>query len=117
MIGQQNYGATFWHGLLPKAPFFLIATPDHFYFWENAGDAPEESEPSYDIDPRTMNGSTFKPDDKVGEFEFESKVASWFNAILNSPPEKTNGAIGEILSRSGLSEAIRGGRLAFESRP
>ena len=35
----------------PKAPFFLIALPDHFYLWKNVEDT-GKVKPTYDMDPR-----------------------------------------------------------------
>jgi hypothetical protein len=103
------------HGLLPSVPYYMVATPDHFYLWKDAGNSAEEIEPSYEIDPRGIEGPTFVPEEKVGEFEFEIKVASWLNRVINTPPEQANGSVGELLSRSGLRQALQGGKLAFES--
>ena len=105
------------HGFLPKAPFFLIATPDHFYLWKNAGNSTQELEPDYDIDPLAIIKPLFTPGEKIGPFEFETRVASWLNRIMSSEADQTNGAVGELLSVSGLREAIQGGKLAFENEP
>jgi len=35
----------------PKAPFFLLALPEHFYLWKNVEDT-GKVEPTYDMDPR-----------------------------------------------------------------
>jgi|SRR5271166_5430318 len=105
------------HGVLPKAPYFLVATPDHFYLWKDASDSVKELEPSYEIDPNSIPNPLFTPGEEIGPVELETKVASWLNRIMSSQPEHTNGSIGDLLSRSGLREAIKGGRLAFESQP
>jgi hypothetical protein len=105
------------HGLSPNAPYFLVATPEHFYLWKDAGNRVEEIEPTYEIDPRAINGPSFISEEKIGEFEFRTKVASWLIRILNAEPGQTNGKVGELLTQSGLREAIRGGKLAFESEP
>ncbi len=65
------------HGLLPKARFFLVATPDHFYLWKDTGNGADELEPDYDIDPRAITKPLFKPEEQIGPAEFETKVASW----------------------------------------
>jgi hypothetical protein len=102
------------HGFLPKAPFFLIATPDHFYLWKNPGSSTQELDPDFEIEP---GSPLFTPGEKIGPFEFETKVALWLNRIMNSEADQTNGAVGELLSVSGLREAIQGGKLAFENEP
>jgi hypothetical protein len=38
-------------GFLPNVPFFLIATPDHFYVWKDAPLTAELREPDYDLNP------------------------------------------------------------------
>ncbi len=35
----------------PKAPFFLLASPEHFYLWKNVEDT-GKVEPTYEMDPR-----------------------------------------------------------------
>jgi len=99
------------HGFVPKAPFFLVATPDHFYLWKDTGNGAEEIEPDYDIDPSAITRPLFASGEKVGPVEFETKVAIWLSDLL---AEQANGVNGELLSHSGLREALRGGRLAFE---
>src|SRR5437899_2489057 len=38
------------HGFLRKVPYFLIATPDHFYVWKNPPEASVAVEPDYEVD-------------------------------------------------------------------
>jgi len=38
------------HGTLPPAPFFLIATPDHMYFWRQQDPTSEEEPPQFTMD-------------------------------------------------------------------
>ncbi|HVN28196.1 MAG TPA: hypothetical protein VMT64_06900 [Candidatus Binataceae bacterium] len=103
------------HGLLPHVPYFMVATPDHFYLWKNAGNHAEELEPNYDLDPHALSDRRFVPDEKVGPFEFETKVASWLTDMLRPESGRPNGAVGDLLLRSGLLDAIHGGSLAFEN--
>ncbi len=103
------------HGLLPKARFFLVATPDHFYLWKDTGNGADELEPDYDIDPRAITKPLFKPEEQIGPAEFETKVASWLVRILSSEADQGSGVVGDLLSKSGLREALRGGKLAFEN--
>ena len=35
------------HGTLPRAPFFLIATPDYMYFWRQEDPRPGEEPPQF----------------------------------------------------------------------
>jgi hypothetical protein len=43
----------------PRAPFFLLALPDHFYLWKNVEDT-GKVEPTYDMDPRFFLQPFFK---------------------------------------------------------
>ena len=38
------------HGTLPPAPFFLIATPDHMYFWRQQDPTSKEEPPQFTMD-------------------------------------------------------------------
>lgn len=106
------------HGLMPKARFFLLALPDRFYLWKDAGIVPEISPPDYEIDPRPFLSAHFKGadislDSLTGE-GFELVVSSWLSKLLQIdvlPPELQEQ---DWLLESGLFEAIKHGHLAAQ---
>ena len=106
------------HGLMPITRFFLLALPDRFYLWKDAGIAPEIVPPDYEIDPRPFlrsyyNGAEISPGSLTGE-SFELVISSWLNKLLQNnvlPPELQKQ---DWLTESGLFEAIRLGHLAAQ---
>jgi len=107
------------HGLMPDTHFFLLALPDRFYLWKDAGIIPEEVPPTYEIDPKPFlqpyyNGAGISLDSFTGE-SFELIISSWLSTLLQVDvlPEELQGQ--DWLVESGLFEAIRYGHLAAEA--
>ncbi len=102
------------HGLLSSAPFFLLALPDHFYLWNEAGIKPEVIEPSYDIDPRSFlqpyyEKSGLSPE-TVSEKSLELIITSWLSEILGTHEQaKPLQANQKWLFESGLFDVIQRG--------
>ena len=101
-------------GDLPDTKFFLIALPDHFYLWKDAGTVPEPIAPTFEIDARPLlqpylEESGIPPED-ISPQSFELIVSSWLNSILQlkEPPHGTDDTLNWI-NTSGLSEAVSGG--------
>lgn len=69
--------STFW------APFFLLATPDRFYLWNEAPSP--ESPPSAAIDPSQLLQpyiqATGLPDTELGASGFELIVTTWLREL------------------------------------
>ena len=110
----------FAHGLMPNAPFFLLALPDAFYLWENTGRGLEPIEPTQRVDPTPFlqpyyEGSGIAPTDLTGR-SFELIVTSWLNQVLRakSPRELSNGTQ-DWLVKSGLFDRLAGGHLELEA--
>lgn len=110
----------FAHGLLPDAPYFLLALPDAFYLWENNGRGAEVIEPSQRVNPDPFlqpyyDESGIAPTDLTGR-SFELIVASWLNQVVRakSPHELENGSQ-DWLVNSGLFERLVGGHLELET--
>ncbi len=105
------------HGLLPATPYFLLALPDRFYLWKNAGNKPEMIEPDYE----TEAGEFLKPyyersrlsQTGLSETGFESLLAFWMLELMYSEMNDVLRKNGEWLTESGLIEAIRGGRILY----
>ncbi|MEK6410698.1 MAG: hypothetical protein AABN34_27550 [Acidobacteriota bacterium] len=108
------------HGLLPSVPFFLLALPDRFYLWKNAGSEAEALEPTMEIDPAAFLGPYYDragvaPDELTGK-TFELIVAGWLNAVIRADSlADLEGDNLEWLATSGLLDSLSGGRLELEA--
>lgn len=106
------------HGLMPNASFFLLALPDRFYLWKDAGIVPEIVAPDYEIDPRPFlrshyNGNDISLNSLTGE-SFELVISSWLNKLLQNDILPSELQEQNWLVESGLFEAIRLGHLAAQ---
>ncbi|MCB0180879.1 MAG: hypothetical protein KDI62_21805 [Anaerolineae bacterium] len=106
------------HGLMPNTPFFLLALPDRFYLWKDAGIVPELVPPNYEIDPRPFlqsyyDGPEISLNSLAGE-SFELVISSWLSKLLQTdilPPELQEQG---WLIETGLFEVIKLGHLAAQ---
>jgi len=107
------------HKTLPDAKFFLIALPDHFYLWKDAGNTPEVVAPTFEIDAEPV----LKPyldksgisSENISSQSFELIIENWLNSILHiKNPLNQDAGIPNWIPASGLSEAIKGGYLKHE---
>ena len=106
----------FAHGLMPDAPFFLLALPDTFYLWKNTGKALEVIEPTQEVDPQPFlqpyyDTSGISSDNLTGR-SFELIVTSWLNQVLRAknPRDLPNGNQDWLVS-SGLFDKLVDGYL------
>ncbi len=69
------------HGYFPKVPFFLIATPEHFYLWKDAPGAAVLVGSDYDVDAREFLDPYYRRSNLdpriVIPAAFELIVATW----------------------------------------
>lgn len=108
------------HGLLPNAPFFLLALPDRFYLWEGVVTSNEPVGPTLQIDPAPFlhpyyerGGLSAK--DVTGK-SFELIVTAWLNQILNAENRETlKDSNQQWVVTSGLFDGLVGGRLELEA--
>lgn len=107
------------HGELPDAKYFLIALPDRFYLWKDAGTVPEPTAPTFEIDA----GPVLKPyldqigisPEEISPQSFEMIVSEWLNSILHDrAPLNNKDDDLNWLNRSGLLEAVSGGSIKDE---
>jgi hypothetical protein len=109
----------FAHGLLPNAPYFLLALPDAFYLWEQNGGASEAAEPTQKINPHQLlepyyEKAGISPANLTGA-SFELIVTLWLNQVLRAKsPQELNGNHDWIL-KSGLFDRLAGGHLELEA--
>ena len=101
------------------AEFFLVLTPDHLYLWR--GMTAEPVAPDYVVDSHPL----FLPYlqragldlDRISSPVFELMAISWLSDLVHSrrEPETVGHDDGRTwLVQSGLLEAVRNGRLAYE---
>jgi hypothetical protein len=106
------------HGLLPQAPFFLLALPDKFYLWKDAG--MDVVEPTQKVDPRPFLRAYYEKTgvsaDSLTSNSFELLVTSWLHQVLRakSPQELPEGTQDWLVS-TGLFDKLAGGYLEFEA--
>lgn len=108
------------HGYLPEAPYFLLALPDKFYLWKNAGSAVEALEPTQQFDPKALLQQYY---DKFGistngmaGTSFEMIVVLWLNRILDARnPEELYDGEHELPIDSELFNTLQGGRIELDA--
>ncbi|WYD79330.1 MAG: hypothetical protein V8K32_08400 [Candidatus Electrothrix gigas] len=104
------------HGVLPETKFFMIALPDRFYLWKDAGNIPESTAPTFEIDAEPLlkpylEGSGVSSGE-ISPQSFELIVSAWLNSVLRAG-ESANGKDEGLnwIKTSGFSEAVKGGRM------
>jgi hypothetical protein len=102
------------HGVLPNAPYFLLACPDQFFLWDRSHNPIEIIEPGYVIDVRPLlrpyfNQANIAPE-RVSGRSLELIVSSWLGDIMRRQPDELS-ASDQWLVDSGLYRAVAGGRL------
>jgi len=105
----------FTHGTFPDAPYFLMAFPDQFYLWTDSVHKKGTVNPDFTIDAipilrpyLSKSGLTTK--DLSGQ-SLEILVAAWIISLTDQEPNSQSGQP-DWLIKSGLQEALTGGRLA-----
>ena len=110
------------HGILPKAPYFLLAFPDKFYLWTDSQVDLNEREPNYIIDARPILEPYLKKSgvtvDRIRDESLELIVASWLGEIIHF--DKLPADLNESqpwLIDSGLYADLVGGTIKFGAIP
>lgn len=104
------------HGTFPKAPFFLIATPERLYFWRQDEAGSNEELPQFTMDA----GSELRPyfekfrqtPEKIGGQVLELILFSWLVDLAESGESraKQDSSL-KWLSDSGLLAALKSARI------
>lgn len=108
------------HGILPKAPYFLMAFLDKFYLWTDADIQTDRCEPNYIIDAKPILEPYFKRagiiGDQISPQSLELIIESWLGEIIHAEnlPNHLN-ASQHWLIESGLYNALTGGKLEYEA--
>ena len=107
------------YGAFGDAEFFLIVTPDKIYLWKDAGTGLDPVLPTYVVDTESELGHYFRNigtgPERISGHAFELLVSAWLSNVTRSPeaPEDDN-RVPEWLAESGLTAAVRDGRVEYE---
>jgi hypothetical protein len=108
------------HSSIPPVRFFLLATPEHFYFWKDGSDSLEAKPPDSVVDARHIVDPYIKNTrisrEQMSDSSLQLILTSWLSFLVNSkltaesvPPSE------KWLFDSGLYEAIRHGSIETEA--
>ena len=108
------------HGILPKALFFLIATPERMYFWKQDRPDIADEPPEFTIDATREFRPYFDKLDEttqpVSEQALELLVLSWLSDIANTGETRVKDDPSmQWLAESGLIESLE--KVRFELNP
>jgi hypothetical protein len=108
------------HSAIPRARFFLLATPEHFYLWKDSSESLEVKAPdsvvdaTHIVDPYIKNTRITR--EQISDSSLQLILTSWLSFLVNSkltaesvPPSE------KWLFDSGLYEAIRHGSIETEA--
>jgi hypothetical protein len=108
------------HGVLPSAPFFLIATPERMYFWKQDQSDLTEALPGFTVDA----AKEFEPywnhlsqtRQAVSEQALELTVFSWLKDIARTGEERVKvDPSMKWLAESGLIDSLEKARIEINS--
>lgn len=104
------------HGTLPRAPFFLIATPERMYFWRQDDPRPNEEPPQFTMDAANELRPYFEKfkqsPEATGGQALELILFSWLVDLAESGQlrAKQDSSL-KWLSDSGLLDALSSARI------
>jgi len=100
----------------PTPPFFLLATPDRFYFWKKRTGRSRLVQPDFVVEPNRFLEPYYPAGaaraDSLSGFALEFVVGNWLRSLTHNGTREGGGA--RWLSTSGLLQAIHGGRVVLE---
>jgi len=101
----------------PTPPFFLLATPDRFYFWKKRTGRSRLVQPDFVVEPSRFLKPYYPAGaaraNSLSEFALEFVVGNWLRSLTHNGTRESDGT--RWLSTSGLLQAIHGGRVLLES--
>jgi len=100
------------HGILPKAQYFLIATPERMYGWRQENLPAFDAPPQFTIDGQKALGPYFSKfgqnPAQIGPAAFELLVHSWLTDIARSSGDQPESDPSlRSLSESGLLASLQ----------
>ena len=109
----------FSHGIVPKSEYFMLAMPDNLYLWHDNMAGNGIAEPDYIINAKPLFkrylNVAIEDAIALSDESLEILVGSWIRDLMarglpDDLPEPQRG----MLVKSGLVDAIKGGRVAQE---
>lgn len=98
------------------APFFVLATPDRFYFWLDDR-LPEPTAPAIEMDAREILLPYIRraglDDERMSGPGFELLVSSWLRGLLSSESDDVRSRYPAALRDAGFFDAVRGALLNY----
>jgi hypothetical protein len=100
------------HGVLPRAKYFLVATPERIYGWKQENLKLDEVPPDFTIDTQRALARYFAMLDqdaaRLGPEAFKALVLAWLTDVARSAedPEKLDPSLKPLLD-SGLLSSLR----------
>jgi hypothetical protein len=93
--------------------YFLLATPDKFYFWRKEAPQSRPTEPDFTLDAKEFL-EQYSPAGKVAPdalsgFALQFAVGDWLRSLTYGGADSST-----YLSNSGLLSALHGGRVVLE---
>jgi hypothetical protein len=100
------------HGVLPPAKYFMIATPERIYGWNQESASVNEDPPQFVIDGRAALGPYFAKLNQdaanIGPEAFELLILTWLNDISRSSEKRAElDPSLRSLSESGLLSSLQ----------
>lgn len=113
----RQYLADF--GAMPDASFFLLATPDCFFFWTRPTNGTDNIPPSYSCDARAFLRPFFERSsllpEKVHHDSFQLIVGAWLGDLMDgTDAAAVSDSDASWLVESGLLDEIRDGSIEYE---
>ena len=97
------------------APFFLLVTPEHSYWWVRRG---QPGDPEEVMSTRELLGNSlwhFSETDRPSERALQHLVAAWLTRLtLSTNEQDLPGRFRHLVKRTGLLKAIAGGTVFVE---
>lgn len=106
------------HGTLPDAQFFLIATPEHLFFWKQDHSTAADQLPQVTLDAtrelKPYLEGVKRTADAVSERALEVLVFMWIADIgRDGESRRQDDTSARWLSESGLAASLRKARIEF----
>jgi hypothetical protein len=106
------------HGIVGKAKYFLLATPDRFFLWKNGSDISSEVPPTIESDASELLAPYFAAagitPETVSGHSFELIVGAWLRDLLASDA-LPNDVHQKYPWLAGLLDDLKGGHVAYEA--
>ena len=109
----------FSHGIVPRSEYFMLAMPDNLYLWRDNMAGNEIAEPDYIINAKPLFkrylNVAIEDAIALSDESLEILVGSWIRDLMaRGLPDDLPEPQRSMLIKSGLVDAIKGGRVAQE---